>query len=258
MTIEEIEDLYFAYTEGQLTQERTAEVKELLKSDPMVKEVFEEMQALDEQMASAPTELPPASIRMAFENTLAEEKGDTDISKAKTIRMPVWLVAAGVSLLAGLTLGWLLHAQLGEESTEQLAGLTEQVEEMKKVVMLTQIQQQSASQRLAAVQASYNINQPNEEVIQALMITLRSDPSDNVRLAAIQALARLAPQVPVGPGMAAALNEQQSPMVQMMLIEMLIEMQEKSAVDEFTKVANDERVDNQIRMRAQQGIGELL
>ncbi|HAA21231.1 MAG TPA: hypothetical protein DCP28_21625, partial [Cytophagales bacterium] len=168
------------------------------------------------------------------------------------------LVAAGVSLLAGLTLGWLLHAQLGKGESAELVALSQQMEEMKQVVMLTQIQQHSASQRLAAVQASYKISEPNDEVVQALMIALRSDPSDNVRMAAIQALVNLAPQTSVGPGMAASLTAQQNPIVQMMLIEMLVQMKEKSAVDEFTKVANDESMDTQIRARAQQGIGELL
>ncbi|MEL6536407.1 MAG: HEAT repeat domain-containing protein [Bacteroidota bacterium] len=256
MRIEEIEDLYLAYTEGELSAEKKAEVEGLLESDPMVREVFEEMKTLDEQMTEAPLEMPPMRIKESFEAVLAEEQRSA--SSAKSIRFPVWAVAAGVSLLAGLTLGWLLHSQLDNGQSNEYQALLEQMEEMKQVVMLTQMQQQSASQRLAAVQASYKINQPNEEVVKSLLITLRSDPSDNVRLAAIQALAHLAPQNPVGPGMAASLTEQQNPMVQMMLIEMLVQMQEKSAVDEFTKVANDERVNSQIRARAQQGIGELL
>ena len=251
-----MEALYFAWTEGALSPEEVQALEQRLQEDQELKEVFEELQALEEHMAGVPTELPDARLAKGFAEALAAEKGETAKSKGpgSSIRMPTWMVAASVSLLLGLGMGWFL----GQQNHTQVAELQEDMEMMKELVLLTQMQTKSASERIATVQASSQLPRANDEVIAALISTMKSDPNDNVRLAAAEALANFGSQPQVGMALAASLPEQTDPMLQLALIEILVQMKEKGALDEFQQVANDDKVIEQVRLRAQEGIGQLL
>jgi len=72
---------------------------------------------------------------------------------------------------------------------------------MKQMVMLSLLKQQSASERLRGVNWSYQIEQPDEQVLSALLRALDSDPNVNVRLAAVDALQQFARRALVKKGL---------------------------------------------------------
>ena len=259
MNIEAIESLYFAYAEGELTEAERADVETRLQNDAAFREVFEEMQALEEQMEADPVMLPGAAVRDTFLQQLEAEKAQTTAPATgpKRVSLPQWMVAASVSLLVGLAVGWLLHGQAGAGQQNQVAQLEAQLNTLQQVVLLSQMQQKSASQRLATVQASHTLP-ANSEVVSALVSTLRTDPSDNVRLAAVEALQHFGQQTNVGPALASALKDQTDPMLQIVLIDLLVEMDEKGAVNELLRLTQNEEATEQVRNHAQKGLGALL
>ena len=54
---------------------------------------------------------------------------------------------------------------------------------MREMLMLSLMQQQSATERLRGVSGSMQIDQPGTEIVRALLETFMHDPNVNVRLA---------------------------------------------------------------------------
>lgn len=259
MSIEEIEDLYFAWQSSQLTFEELQEMEQLLASNSQVKEIFEELQSLDEKMETTPYEKPSSTLRDNFLLQLEEEKASlpTPTKRGSSIRMPIWAVAASVSLIVGISMGWWAGRQTYSEASS-IAELNNKIMELQQAVSLTQFGNQSASQRLAAIQASITMQEPDDRVINSLLTTLQSDPSDNVRVAAAEALAAYGDKPQVSMGLAKSLSSQKDPFLQLLLIEILVQMEEKSAIHEFNKLVNNQDAIEQVRLRAEEGIGQLL
>src|SRR5438105_13192920 len=88
---------------------------------------------------------------------------------------------------------------------------------MKQMVVLSMLQQQSAGARLEGVTWSTRDQQLDPKVLSALLHTLRHDPSVDVRLAALDALSRHSAQPQVRTSVVNALQDQQSPLVQVAL-----------------------------------------
>jgi hypothetical protein len=92
---------------------------------------------------------------------------------------------------------------------------------MNRMVTLSLLQHQSASQRLRAVSLSHRAT-PDEQVVHALLDTINRDESINVRLAALDVLASMLPRRDVQDGLLAALPRQDSPTMQVALGEILL------------------------------------
>ena len=128
---------------------------------------------------------------------------------------------------------------------------------MRQMVALSLMQQQSASERLKGVNWSYQLQQPDREVLTALLDTLMHDPNVNVRLAAIDALRQFGGQPVVRSGVVEALGRQDSPMVQVALIDLVVDLKEKESVDTLRKLIQNEKLNEAVRTRAQKGLQEL-
>ena len=83
------------------------------------------------------------------------------------------------------------------------------------------------------------------------------DPNVNVRLAAIDALRQFGGQPVVRSGVVEALGRQDSPMVQVALIDLVVDLKEKESVDTLRKLIQNEKLNEAVRTRAQKGLQEL-
>jgi HEAT repeat protein len=161
------------------------------------------------------------------------------------------LVALGVG--AGLRLAPVPAPPAGD-----LTALRSELRDMRQMVALSLLQQQSASERLRGVSWSERIEDPGSEVVTALLDTLMHDPNVNVRLASIEALARFGEQQTVRRGAVQALNQATSPLVQIALIDFVVEVQEKSSVETLRRLARDPALDEVVRTHAALGLERLL
>jgi hypothetical protein len=139
----------------------------------------------------------------------------------------------------------------------QLTMLREELREMRQMVTLSLLQQQSASDRLKGVSFTNQIDQPNGQVTIALLDTLMHDPNVNVRLATIDALKPLSSRDIVRRGVIDALPRQTSPLVQIALIDFIVEKNGREAVDTLRRLSMDDMLDAAVRARAQQGLQQI-
>ena len=139
----------------------------------------------------------------------------------------------------------------------QLAMLREELRDMRQMVTLSLLQQQSASERLKGVSFTTQIEQPGSEVTLALLDTLIHDPNVSVRLATIDALKRFAARDNVRLGMIEALARQTSPLVQIALIDFLVDTNGRDAADTLRRLSSDPMVDQAVRGRATEALQQI-
>ncbi len=163
--------------------------------------------------------------------------------------------AAAALLLAGVT-GGILLGSAGLSGTK-LARLERQVDEMRQTTALSLLRQPSSSERLLGVSYSEQVSSPAAPTLEALLQTLDSDPSVNVRLAAVDALYLFAKDARVKDGLVASLGRQQNPVIQVALIDLLIEIRERRAVDALKTLIGDEKIRPEVRKKAEAGLKSL-
>jgi len=123
---------------------------------------------------------------------------------------------------------------------------------MKQLVVLSMLQQQSASGRLEGVSWSTRDQQLDPQVLSALLHTLRYDASVDVRLAALDALSRHGRQPQVHKGTLDSLQEQQqSPLVQVALIDLLVEWKDRDAAQQLQALQQTPNLNPVVRPRAE-------
>lgn len=254
------EELLERYYEGQSSTQEEQELKELLSRPNLPPHLQKEGALLNhlQDAGKEETMLPDDALFSRLDQQLAQEK-----PKAKTIQLPVktlWQIAAAVALLlVGYGLGSMQktapQAQVANTSspTEQLAEIQKEVAEMK-----TLLSQNSPSQRLKAVNYVQEIGGADEELIQVLIQTMHFDENVNVRIAAVKALLHFQDRPQVRKALIQSLQIQSDPNVQLQLIDVLVEMNEKEAIPQMQELLLNKELQEVVRKRLQQGIGTLI
>lgn len=173
--------------------------------------------AMWQRMGAWADETPDPGLPVRFRQRLRDE------TKPKNREWVKWAgVAAAivVSFLAGRT-------------TTDVTDLRQEVRGLREVVALSLLEQQSASERLRGIRYSAALEKPDEEVLGALTRTLRMDSSVDVRLAAADALRRYARTETVKEAARELLTRDDSPLVQVAGIDLLLAARERSGVEKL-------------------------
>ena len=166
------------------------------------------------------------------------------------------LAGASLLVLLGVCLGfWLRPTQAYEM---QLSTLTGEVQRMREMMVLTLLEQPSASQRLKAVSISTQLSYTDETIYQALLKTLNHDSQVNVRLAALDALIDYADRPLVRQGLIEAISHQESPLVQITLAEIMVQLQEKRSVEELRKLLKQQELNESAEQEIKKSIKQLI
>ena len=139
----------------------------------------------------------------------------------------------------------------------EINAVRQELHDMREMVTLSLMQQQSASERLKGVSWSNQLERPGSEIVAALLDTLMHDANVNVRLATVDALQRFAGQPAVRRGAVEALAGSSSPLVQIALIDFMVDTKDKDAVDALRRLSEDSTVDEGVRDRAAWGVEQL-
>ncbi len=266
MKCEEIAELLPDYLQEGLQGEQKKIVELHLESCAECGEVA----GLWKKLALIPDEQPSPAGRARFDAMLQAyqagqgsevvmrraDKGASIWSVFQWLRSPVGAVAWSIALVA---LGTYLGLQLGsvKSNSQELAAMHTEVTNMRQIVALSMLQQQSASQRLEGVTWTRREEHLDPQVLSALMHTLRYDQSVDVRLAALDALSRHAGQPQVKKTVVDALQEQQSPLVQVALIDQLVEWRDADAAPRLEKLRQLPNLNPTVRQRADWAISKL-
>jgi len=163
----------------------------------------------------------------------------------------VWQLALAASLLvAGVLVGRYESKPGTAAPSTEVAQLKGEIESLRQLVALSMLQQQSPSARLRGVSYSEAISQPDEQVEQALLFAVNHDSNVNVRLSAVDALQRFAGRPDVIQAMVQAIPVQDSPLVQIALIDMLVQLNAKNESPALVKLSLDGQADEAVRQRA--------
>jgi hypothetical protein len=141
--------------------------------------------------------------------------------------------------------------------TRQLAALTAQMHEMREMMMMSLLQNPSASERIRAVSYTSDIGHVNPNIAAALLATLNSDPNINVRLSTLEALTHFARDPVVREGLIQSILQQESPLVQAALADVMLKLQEKRAVQPFRKLLQQKDLNQMVRTKIEQTITQL-
>ena len=169
--------------------------------------------------------------------------------------------AAAMVILAAFVAGlyWPRPGAASQEALQasNLAEVRGELHQMREMLTLSLMQQQSATERLRGVSGSAQIDQPGNEIVRALLDTLMHDSNVNVRLACVDALRRFSRQDQVRQGTIQALNESAFPLVQIALIDYMVETKDKNAVDALQRLSEDSMANEAVRGRAVWGLQQL-
>ena len=169
------------------------------------------------------------------------------------MRRPAFQLASTLVLLAfGLGAGFLLSRANGK--TSQLSG---EVESMRQALSASLLSQPGSSDRIQGISTSARLKKPDPSTLGLLIRTLDEDPSLNVRLAAVDALYLFSAQPGVREGIVASLSNQTSPILQMALIDLLVEIRETRAIAALKSLVGNDKSAPEVRKRAELGIKEL-
>jgi hypothetical protein len=172
-------------------------------------------------------------------------------------------LAAAAMLVIGIGIGWFAADRTGgtrptpNDSTAQIAAMRSEMHDLREMVSLSLMQQQSASERLKGVTWTGQLDRPSGEVVSALLDALMHDPNVNVRLATIDALERFASREEVRRGTIQAVSQQPSPLVQIALIDFMVKTNERESVPALRRLAMDPQVNDAVRARAAWGVQQL-
>lgn len=237
---------------GKYVENHIAKSKEAMKEYEQLKEVMNLMEKEEE--------LEPDPIgRDHFLEMLESEKSRSSGNEGKDINIQLswntlYKVAAAIALVM---LGFFGSKMINQDNNEMLA-LQQELQETRELVLLSMMKQESASERIKGVMASYDLDQGDEEIVNALVNAMNNDDNINVRIAAVEALGRFSLDENVKTALIESLRTQEFPAVQIRLIDLLVELGDQRAVDPLQQVATDEAIIQSVRDQAQMGIFKLM
>ena len=278
MNCRQLEELLPDYLQGALSPAQTAEVEQhcehcagcaqdivmwkKLALLPQETPSVESRQRFDAMMHAYSTTVAEtaASVRATANAHAAQQQPSAKPSWnfIEWFRSPFGAVAwSAALLLIGLYAGTHLGNLTTTAPSEEIASLHAEVTSMRQLVALSMLQQQSASERLQGVSWSTREDHLDPQVQAALMRTLRSDGSVDVRLAALDALSRHATQPLVRKNVLDALQEQQSPLVQVAMIDQLTEWRDPGAAKSLRLLEQTPNLNPAVKQRAEWAIAKL-
>lgn len=163
---------------------------------------------------------------------------------------PVWQLAAAAGLLLGGILFGRYLPQAGTGGNPEMAELRGQVENLHQMVALSMLQQQSPSARMRGVTYSEKFAQPDPQVLDALLQAVNHDSNVNVRLSAVDALQKFAAGPDVALAMVNSIAGQESPLVQIALVDMLVQLKARGVAPGLARISKDLQMDEMVRQRA--------
>jgi hypothetical protein len=264
MTSEECRLLIPQYLSGQLTElERQLFESQLAIDDELRLEV-EDLGSLWEGLGALPQERPSAGLRDRFYARLNEmqnlrsrpvERGYAWWKPGLQGLIPQATVAIAV-FLVGTYVG---RVNIGghDPAVQEVKRLDTEVQGLRQTVALSLMDRQSANSRLEGISWISRVDRPDGDLVAALMTALNRDPNTNVRLAALDALEKFAGEPAVRKALVEALPRQDSPLVQIALIDALVHMRDGAAAGELRKLSGDADANAAVRQRAQWGLKRL-
>lgn len=272
-----IQEHLSAFADGQLAPDAAETVRQHLESCAACLAELAGLQETLRQLDALPAETPSPRLRTEFyarlDAALVAAPCPTPTAAPWRERLrgflgqllpahPLWQAGAAAALFA---LGLLAGAHLltpapaapDPATQRELAALRQQVEAMGRLVAYSVAQQAPANTRLQQVVALRQRGTADVAAITQLLRTLALDPSTNVRLSALETLYAHADQPQVRAGVLAALPRENSPLVQLAMIDFLAALRDPAATPALENLTRDTDTAEPVRGAARLALTQL-
>lgn len=271
MECEEVRSQFPEYLKEAVPEAQRAVVLAHLTECPSCRNELATLGTVWAGLSRLPMVEPGPQVRQRFDHMIETyHEGINAVPESLWSRVNGWLrqvmpeqpalqLAAGLLLLVGGVWAGRAWAPAPEATTTpaELATLREEVHTMRQMVAMSLLQQQSAVERLRGISWTSQIDSPDSQMLRTLVDTLKHDASVNVRLAAVDVVRPFVERPEVRQAILEALVGQESPMVQIALIDMLVEIRDKRSVEALRQLSSDKNVNQTVRERADWGLTQL-
>jgi hypothetical protein len=269
MTCAEVLAMLPEFIDGTLDSSLKSDVDRHLLTCPECSKECSELRELFIAMEDNRTLRPSIALKDHFQAMLEAEIAAVEASKRREAGRGGRIVAMGwfsalgkvavaaAILLVGILIGYRVRQGSSEASSAEIGRLSEGIKDVKETLMINMLGNESASERIKAVNYAEEIHSPNQRVINALTGALNNDKSVNVRLAALYSLARYNDNQAVTDSLVSSLNRQTEPIIQIVLINMLGERKETKAIQPIRNILYDQKTLKEVKDMARKELNKL-
>jgi hypothetical protein len=179
MEQERIQELINKYNEGLCDPKEILLVEQLIEEGKIELSQLRELTALDDKLMKMQSPVPSMEMDDQFYKMLSSmKKSKSGFSWSTFFSWPEVapkLAFASLTLIVGFLAGYLLKPGAG--SNQQVEVLTQEVTDLKEMMMLSLLEKESATERLKAVSLTSEMNSASDKVTSALLQTLNHGAS---------------------------------------------------------------------------------
>jgi len=271
MQCNEVEPLLIDYIDMQLSPAARENVQHHLQNCVVCKHIMEEYKQLFVAMETKKVEMPGPALKEKFDimlqselnidataRILKEDEGKKVIAMKKQPSFLLRVAASVILIAAGVLIGMkMVNIPKVVDTSAQMAELQQEVKEVKEALMFNQLGNESASERIKAVNYVDEMRNPDQKVINALLNTMNQDKNLNVRLAALYSVAKFSNSQVVRDSLVASLPRQKEPLMQIVLINILTEKKETKAIAPIKQILSDKKTLKPVKDIAEKGLQVL-
>ena len=249
---------------GTMSSDEANDFRKFLDGNPEFKNRYNDLVETWSMVDGLETPEPSAKMDEAFfemlSNEVDKERGSAVQGNFFEGLLSIFKpqLAFGILLLAiGLGVGYYLAPSNDSVPTQTLVSGNETAEVRQKLV-LTLLDQPSANQRLQGVGEANKFENADNIVIKALLKTLNHDSNVNVRLAAVESLTNYVDNPMVRQGLVKSIPNQESPILQITLANLMVALQEKSSIEPFRQLLKQKQLDTTVKKRIEKSIESII
>ena len=256
MKCNDIENKLIDYIEKNLNKEESLIVEKHIESCIACQKEVKEMKLFLDVVDNDIEETPSNNLKLNFETFLNKEKEQTKVisMQPKTNWKSYIRVAASILIIVSAFLIGKYQSSIG--SSNLTFAEKQKIEKENQVLAL--LKNQSASKRILAVSNAEKFTTNDIKIIDALINKLFNDENVNVRLAAAEVLSKFSSLEKVKAALIKSLETEKVPSMQIELIQILGNIQEKRALEPMKELLEKEETPNYVKQEIQYNIPNLL
>lgn len=254
----EIEELVRRYNEGVATPSEVKHIEQLIERGDVLLTDLHDLEKFEEIVQRTDFGSPSLRLDDQFYSMLSQEKAR---QKHFAFQLPNWnvLLPRMAFALVFIVIGFFgTYFFISKSTGSEVKQLTQEVSDLKEMMMLSLLEKESATERLRAVSLTNEMSGVSENVTKALIKTLNNDENVNVRLAALDALKMYVQDSSVRLALVQSIAQQDSPLVQIALAELMAALQEKKSVREFEQLLKDKRTPEDVKNRIKKNLEVII
>ena len=255
MTCEEVQELLTTSSEEEMPSDVRDEIRHHIKDCPVCIAAEAETGHLWQLMGASSEAFPGPGLEKQFRQML--RTAEEEQKAARPVRpLILWrnIAAAVILLAAGIGIGIRLAPSGARSGQTVNTVVAAHHSDASDTLLFNLLNEESASERIKAVNYVEEMAAPNQRVIAALINTLDHDKNANVRLACLYSLARFSDNPKVRDALVSSLTHQTEPIVQIVLINLLTEMKESRARQPLQEIISNDKTSKEVKNIAEKGL----